>query len=168
MKFGPVTLDEALGAVLAHSVAFGKSRIRKGRILDSHDLLMLKEAGVSQIIAARLEASDVGEDAAARRIAAELQAANIVAGTASTGRVNLYADCSGLFRVSKQDVDAFNSIDPSITLATLPDYAQINAGDMVATIKIIPLAVLAGKLEQAVEAVAAPELMTVKAFERLA
>ncbi len=166
MKFGPVPLDEALGVVLAHSVAIGKSRLKKGRILDADDLQRLQEAGISQVIAARLEASDIGEDAAARRIADKLQAANIVAGTASTGRVNLYADCSGLFRVSKEHIDAFNRIDPSITLATLADYTQVNAGDMVATIKIIPLAVQARQLERAVAAIAIPQLMMVKGFRQ--
>src|SRR5262249_58337249 len=34
-----------------------------------------------------------------------------------------------------------NRVDPSITLATLPAYAPVVAGKMIATVKIIPFAV---------------------------
>ncbi|MDW8443261.1 MAG: hypothetical protein RML45_02285 [Acetobacteraceae bacterium] len=49
----------------------------------------------------------------------------------------------GLFRVDRARVDALNAIDEAITLATLPDDTAVEAGEMVATVKIIPFAVAA-------------------------
>ncbi|MEX3009397.1 NTP transferase domain-containing protein [Hoeflea sp. TYP-13] len=164
MKFGPVDTEAALGAILAHSLIVGKLRLKKGRILNQDDLAALKNAGVTEIVAARLEEGDVGEDEAAARLGEALAPNNIRAGAAATGRVNLFARENGLFRADKALVDRFNRIDPSITLATLDNNAQVAAGDMVATIKIIPLAVPSDSLRRAVEAVATPGIIAMQPF----
>ena len=40
-----------------------------------------------------------------------------------------------------------NAVDPAITIATLAEYAAVEAGQMVATVKIIPFAVAAGLVD---------------------
>ena len=65
MKFGDTPVDEAAGAILAHSVRTGGVSFKKGRVLTDADVEGLREAGIATVIAARLEAEDVGEDAAA-------------------------------------------------------------------------------------------------------
>ena len=47
-------------------------------------------------------------------------------------------------------IDAINRIDPAITIATVAEYAAVEAGQMVATVKIIPFAVKSGLVEAAV------------------
>ncbi|WP_136656948.1 molybdopterin-binding/glycosyltransferase family 2 protein [Nitratireductor sp. XY-223] len=165
MKFGAVKTDDALGAVLAHSLKTGKLRLKKGRVLGAVDLEALRAAGVSEVIAAQLEPGDVGEDEAATRLADALDAPLVRAGPAATGRVNLFAERSGLFRAESVKVDRFNRIDPAITLATIADHQQVSAGDMVATVKIIPLAVGGASLERAAEAIASPGTMGVRPFD---
>jgi molybdenum cofactor cytidylyltransferase len=71
------------------------------------------------------------------------------ASDAATGRVNLYATARGVLRVAAQAVNAVNRIDPAITLATLQPFALVEAGAMVATIKIIPYAVSHAQLVKA-------------------
>ena len=70
MKFGPVPLDEARGAIMAHSQRVGERMIRKGSVLDEAALAALREAGRTEVICARLEPGDVPEDIAADRLAA--------------------------------------------------------------------------------------------------
>ncbi|MEM6464045.1 MAG: molybdopterin-binding/glycosyltransferase family 2 protein [Pseudomonadota bacterium] len=164
MKFGTVKTQHALGAVLAHSLKAGTLRLKKGRLLGEEDIEALRASGVEEIIAARLEEGDVGEDAAAARIASALSADGIRPGEAATGRVNLFAKENGLFLADRPLVDRFNSIDPSITLATLADRSQVAAGDMVATIKIIPLAVSGHHLDLAAQAISVPGIVTMRAF----
>ena len=41
----------------------------------------------------------------------------------------------------RDHIDALNAVDESITIATLPPYAVVDEGAMVATVKIIPFAV---------------------------
>ena len=45
MKFGPIDLNLAEGAVLAHSVTVTGGRLRKGRILSSADIATLGRTG---------------------------------------------------------------------------------------------------------------------------
>ena len=164
MKFGTVRTDDALGAVLAHSLTAGTLRLKKGRVLGTEDLQALHSADITEVIAAQLEPGDVGEDEAARRLAEALRAGEIRAGQASTGRVNLFAECNGLFVADAEKVDRFNRIDPAMTLATIADHQQVASGDMVATIKIIPLAVDGGSLDRALETIALPDTMAVRPF----
>jgi molybdenum cofactor cytidylyltransferase len=67
-----------------------------------------------------------------------------------TGRVNLFARQSGLVIVDRASIDGVNSVDEAITVATLAPFATVAAGDMVATVKIIPFAAPAAALDAAV------------------
>lgn len=52
MIFGPQPLSKAEGAILAHSVALEKGRLRKGHQLSAQDIEALGRAGVTEIIVA--------------------------------------------------------------------------------------------------------------------
>ena len=145
MKFGPLPLEEARGAILAHSQKLGTGRLRKGVILGPEDLARLRAAGIEEVIAARLDPDDVHEDAAAARLAAALVPDPVSAGlevTAPfTGRVNLLARGPGVVCLDAARVAAVNRVHPMLTLATVPQHQQIGPGGMVATIKVISFAV---------------------------
>ncbi len=150
MKFGPVPVGEAEGAILAHSLRLQSGRrLRKGVILEPEMIAALASEGVDEITVARLESGDIGEDEAASRIAAELAGDHIRVEGAATGRVNLYATANGLFEVDVDAVNRLNRIDPAITLATLANHADVATGRMVATVKIIPYAVAGDSVEAA-------------------
>jgi len=141
MKFGAVPVGEVEGAILAHSITVGAQTWRKGRILSADDVRQLQSAGMTEVVVASKAPDDLDENKAAELIAAALVSQGIEARPASTGRVNLHAVVSGVFTVDRGVVDALNRIDPAITLATLPDFSTVEAGQMVATVKIIPFAV---------------------------
>ncbi|MFD1744115.1 NTP transferase domain-containing protein [Rhizobium helianthi] len=166
MKFGPVPLAEAEGALLAHGVAHPQGRLPKGTILTSTCVQLLRDNGIEEVVVAKLEPGDMTEDEAAGALASAIRAENIDASAPATGRVNFYASANGLFTVDKAQVDAFNTVDPAITLACLKDAAPVKAGDMVATIKIIPLAVDGAKVELAAALAAGESFMHVKAYRQ--
>ena len=153
MKFGPVPLDQAEGAVLAHSVALEKGRLRKGRILSAEDVLALRAIGRTEIMAARMDAGDLGEDDAAARLARALvpdpRHAGLRIGKATTGRVNLHAEAPGVVEVLADRIHALNALHPMITVATVPPWQRMATGGMVATVKIISYAVPEAALEAA-------------------
>ncbi len=140
MIFGPLPIAQALGAVLAHAVTAGERRLKKGRVLDADDLAALEAAGIDEVVAALLEAHDVAEDRAATRAAACLIGPDLSAGAAFTGRVNLFAEASGLLMLDRGEIDRLNRVDEALTIATLPPLAAVEPGQMVATVKIIPFA----------------------------
>ena len=164
MRFGPVPVAEAEGTRLAHSLARGDLRIRKGRLLDMHDVEALRQAGVDEVVVARLDAGDVDEDSAAADLAAGLRIEAIRRGEAATGRVNMFATAAGLLRVDAAAIDRINLVDPAITIATLSDCSPVAAGDMVATIKIIPLAVPRRLLDRAHAAATGSETLKVSPY----
>ncbi|MCQ8782739.1 NTP transferase domain-containing protein [Mangrovibrevibacter kandeliae] len=141
MKFGPVPVRDAEGAILAHAQSAGGRRLKKGTRLAADDVEALAANGLADVVVARLEPSDLAEDEAAAAIGSCLGTTGIDVGPATTGRVNLFARLAGVFLPDKGVVDAVNSVDPGITLATLPAYASVESGRMLATVKIIPLAV---------------------------
>ncbi len=140
MRFGEIPLDEADGAILAHSVREAGLSLRKGRRLDADDVAALKAAGRRAVVAALLEPGDVHEDEAAKRLSRAVMGDYVTASAAFTGRVNLFAAARGLLVVDRERLDRINRMDEAITIATLPQYAPVEPKQMVATIKIIPFA----------------------------
>jgi len=140
VRFGPLPLAEAEGAILAHSAKAGGATLKKGRRLSARDVAALREAGVAEVVAARLEPGDVHEDAAAERIACAVAGPGLSRGAAFTGRVNLFADARGVLVVDAARIDRINLLDEAVTVATLPASAPVDEGGMAATVKIIPFA----------------------------
>ncbi|AZN99482.1 4-diphosphocytidyl-2C-methyl-D-erythritol kinase [Mesorhizobium sp. M9A.F.Ca.ET.002.03.1.2] len=165
MKFGSIPIDTAEGAVLAHATTAGERRFRKAHRLSADDVSLLKAAGISEVVAAVLAADDLGEDAAAEKIAESMIHRNIEAKPAATGRVNLHAQAAGIFTVDAAMIDAINAVDPTITIATLAQHAPVEKGQMVATVKIIPFAVGSVLVDAVAGICAGGEIFAVNAYQ---
>jgi molybdenum cofactor cytidylyltransferase len=152
LKFGPVPVADAFGAIVAHAVRRDGFVLKKGQIVTAEHQAALRAASVGEIIAARLDPGDVGEDDAARRLAEGLRGPNLRAEGAFTGRVNLFAAKAGLVIVDADKIAGVNGIDEAITAATLAPFRAVAPGDMVATVKIIPFAVPSAVLDAALAA----------------
>ncbi|KAB7649019.1 NTP transferase domain-containing protein [Polymorphobacter fuscus] len=146
MIFASTAIDAAVGGILAHSRRLGSARWAKGRILSEADIAAARAAGIAELTIACLAADDVGEDAAATRLAAALAGAGCRALAASHGRVNIAATHAGLCRIDGAMVAAVNAGTEALTLATLAPDTRVAAGEIVATIKVIPYAVGAADL----------------------
>ena len=72
MIFGPCPVSECAGAILAHSVKLTNGRLRKGAVLSKNDVRLLQDHGVSEVVVARLEDGELGENEAAQRLACGL------------------------------------------------------------------------------------------------
>lgn len=131
---------EAEGAILAHGLRTAAGAFKKGRVLAAADIDALLAAGQETVVAARLEAGDIGEDAAAAAVAAAARGAGVAAAAPFAGRSNLYAEAAGLALVDPARVDAVNRLDESLTLATAAPFAPVARRRMMATVKVIPFA----------------------------
>lgn len=153
MKFGDVPIDQAEGAILAHSEAIKGGRLRKGEILNASHIAALADSGVSVVTVARLEPGDLHEDAAAARLAQALVdgAQGVALTEAFTGRVNVLAKGPGVAVLDAARLDAANEVHPMITVATVPPMQQMGARGMVATIKIIAYGVPESDVDRAAE-----------------
>jgi molybdenum cofactor cytidylyltransferase len=141
MKFGSVPLAQAEGGVAVHSIRKGDLVLKKGTLIGKNEISALASAGISDIVVARIEPGDVSEDTAAAEISATVHGDGVRAERAFTGRANLFTQTAGVLVIDKGGVDRLNQVDESITFATLPAFKPVVAGEMVATVKIIPFAV---------------------------
>jgi molybdenum cofactor cytidylyltransferase len=141
MKFGAVAPAEALGATAVHSIRQDNLVLKKGTLIGAAEVAALEAAGIKAIIVARLEPGDVSEDVAAADIARKVTGEGVHVDRAFTGRANLFAQSAGVLVVDRDAVDLLNRVDEAITFATLPAYKPVVAGEMIATVKIIPFAV---------------------------
>jgi molybdenum cofactor cytidylyltransferase len=160
MKFGTVPLHEAEGAVAVHSIRKGDLVLKKGTVIGKAEIAALARTGISEIVVARTEPGDISEDTAAAEIATAVAGEGVRVERAFTGRANLFAESAGILVINKEGVDRLNKVDESITLATLSAYKPVVAGEMIATVKIIPFAVAAPQRDAALVAAskAAPVL----------
>jgi molybdenum cofactor cytidylyltransferase len=158
MKFGAVAPKDALGATAVHTIRQGTLVLKKGTLIGAAEVAALEAAGIKDIVVARLEPGDVSEDVAAADIGAAVAGEGVHVDRAFTGRANLFAQAAGVLVVDKDAVDRLNRIDEAITFATLPAFKPVVAGEMIATVKIIPFAVAGSARDAALAGVTQPLL----------
>jgi molybdopterin biosynthesis enzyme len=145
------------GAVLARDLAVAGERWSKGRRLSRVDLARLAAAdtavatdGVTVLV---LERGDVHEDDAALRLAAAVAGEGLTVRGPSQSRVDLLAATAGVALVRVDVLERVNRLDP-LEVFTAFDGTVVEAGDLVASVKIAPHVVSEAVLVRA-EAIAA-------------
>ena len=166
MRFGPVALADSVGAIVAHAVRHDGLVLKKGDLVRADHLPQLQAAGFSEVVVARLDDGDVGEDPAAERLAQKVAGDHVRVEAPFTGRSNLFAGHAGVLTFDAAAIDRVNEVDETITIATLPAFRTVVEGEMIATVKIIPFAVAGATLERALEA-AQGLTLTVAPFQPL-
>jgi molybdopterin biosynthesis enzyme len=165
MKIAKVPLPEAASHILLHNQAGpdGRKALKKGQRLSVEDLALLQDLGQEQVYVAILAEDDVEENEAARRLGQMVVGPGLEPSSATTGRVNLIATITGLFRVNVERLLAFNDIT-GITLATIPNHTVVQPKTMTGTIKIIPYGVPRADLLAAETIAGESRLVEVKPF----
>lgn len=156
MKFGPVPLPEAEGAIVAHSLRLASGVVPKGTVIRNGVAARLAEAGVDDIVVARPGVGDVVEGEAALHIARAIAGANLRLSAATNGRVDLLAEAAGVVEVDVAGIDRINLVQDAIQVGTVAPFAFVTAGAVVATVKVIPFAVPAETMAAASGALPAP------------
>ena len=163
MIFGEVSIDDARGCILAHSVRLPGGRLKKGLRIGVAEMAQLRDANLNSVVAARLEPGDVHEDEAAKRVAGLVRGDHVNTTDPFTGRVNFSAAVDGVFVADARKIAHANHIDEGITIATLPPYSRVRASQLVATVKIIPLAVSNASVSN-LEAIAAADRLRLDVY----
>jgi len=144
VKFGKIKIDDAVGAILAHTLRSGELVIKKGSVLTSAHLKEIKAAGIDSVTAASLETGDMGEDDVAHAIATKLAGNGVGITDATSGRCNLYAKTSGILNLDIATINELNASGGGVLCSTIPSFAVAEAGQTIATVKVIPYAVAGG------------------------
>ncbi len=142
MKFQAVLLSKSKGKILGHNIAGpdGRRLLRKGKPLTDEDIENLRNLGRTSVYVAELEADDVDENSAARRVAHAVCGTGLHISGVASGRANLLADEMGILRIDAERLAQINELE-GVTLATVMSHFPVHAKQIVATVKIIPYAV---------------------------
>ena len=131
------------GRVLVHDLG---PDLRKGTVLDERHLDRVRQN--SELHVVELEAGDLHEDEAARRLAAALAGPGLEAKPPVQSQARVVARHRGLVRVRGDVIDAINSLG-YISVFTLMDGQAVAEGEEVAGCKVTPVAVPGDLIERA-------------------
>ena len=148
-----VRVEDAVGLVLAHDLTkivpgeFKGRLFSKGHIIEEADIEALLAIGKERVYVLELEEGQVHEDDAAALMAHLVHHDSLVPGVAHEGKVQVKAAYDGLLRVSVSLLEAINTLD-ELAIATKRTHVPVKEGDLVASLKAIPLVVAASELEE--------------------
>jgi Probable molybdopterin binding domain len=138
------------GAVLARDLTVGADRWSKGRRLTAADLNALAAAApgpsVTVIIA---ESGELHEDEASVRLARAVGGPGLDTRGPIQSRVDLIAASAGVVNVRIPELERVNRLDP-LEVFTVFDGQTVEAGDLVASIKVAPHVVEASIVDEGV------------------
>ncbi len=138
MRFGLFDISQSLGGVIAHKLKTPNMSLKKGHIIDHETLKQMKHDKVSKAYIALPDKDDLNENLAATTLAQSLHLKNCRISHPHHGRVNIYAEENGLFRVNEALINRLNEQTEDIGISTLADQTIVKVGQMLATIKVIP------------------------------
>jgi hypothetical protein len=155
LHFSP---DDAVGRMLAHDVEIGgRARLRKGHLVTEEDLPTLRAGEGSKLHLLTLEAGDLPEEEAGRRLAAAVAGPGVLVKGPVEGRFNLVAAGRGLLRFDAAALQALNELE-DVSIFGLYDGQTVEPGEVLAGVKVTPLVAREEEVRAAeVLAAASPE-----------
>ena len=138
-----VKVQDAVGLTLCHDITamrdgFKGAAFKRGHVIEEGDVEKLLDLGKRTVFIWEENAGEIHEEDAARRMAAMAQVPGCHYTEPSEGKVLLMADQCGMFRVDTNLLNKVNSIG-DLTISTLPDHFPVEAGDRLASMRIVPL-----------------------------
>lgn len=148
-----VRVEDSVGMVLGHDMTkiipgdFKGAAFKKGHIVTEQDIEVLKSMGKDHIFLLELNENQIHENEAAVRLANATAGIGLELTDPAEGKVSFKAKYAGLLKVRKELLYEINSIE-HISLATLQDNTPVQAGQLVAGTRIIPLVTDRYKIEE--------------------
>ena len=147
-----VKVQDAVGLTLCHDITamrdgFKGAAFKRGHVIEEGDVEKLLDLGKRTVFIWEENAGEIHEEDAARRMAAMAQVEGCHYTEPSEGKVLLMADTRGMFRVDTALLNQVNSIG-DLTISTLPDHFPVEAGDRLASMRIVPLVTQASVREK--------------------
>lgn len=138
-----IRVQDAVGMELCHDITemnagFKGAAFKRGHIIRPEDIDHMLRIGKAHVFVWEEQAGEVHEDDCARRMAAMAPVVGAHYTEPAEGKVLLFADQRGMLRVNRRLLNKINSIG-DITICSLPDHFPVEAGDRLASMRIVPL-----------------------------
>ena len=149
-----IETKNAVGHVLRHDLTrivpgkFKGAQFRKGHIVTEEDIPMLLSMGKEHLYVWEMEPGMLHENDAAERLCRICKNEHMTRSEVKEGKIELKADCDGLFRVNVEKLDAIKMID-ELMIATRHSNTPVHKGDKLCGTRVIPLIIKEEKLDAA-------------------
>ena len=145
---------DAVGQVLCHDITqiirgVAKDAVfRKGHVIREEDIPVLLSVGKDNIYVWERDENMLHEDEAAEILRDMCINQNMSPTAPKEGKINLIADCDGLFIADTERLFKINSFG-RMMIATLPSGIPVKKGEKIAGTRVIPLVIEKEVMEQA-------------------
>ncbi|MCR5290150.1 MAG: molybdopterin-binding protein [Treponema sp.] len=165
-----IKTEDAVGTVLCHDLTqiikgvTKDARFRKGHIVTEEDIPVLLSMGKEHLYIWEQTPHTLHENDAALRLQEICQNDNMTATPVKEGKIELNAECDGVFCVNSKALINVNAVE-NITIATRHGNTAVKKGDKLAGFRVIPLVVDESYLEQAEKAAGGTPLLALHPWQ---
>lgn len=165
-----IKTEDAVGHVLCHDMTqiikdqYKDARFRKGHVVTQADIPVLLSMGKEHLYVWEMVPGMLHEDEGAARLAALCRNENMTLSDPKEGKIEVFADCDGLFQVDSRRLTAVNSVG-DVMIATRHGNTAVHKGDKLAGTRVIPLTVPEEVLQKAEEAAGERPLLSLRPWK---
>ena len=151
MKFAEFPVYDALGIELVHDVICQGKTLKKGHVLTSSDISLLKYVGIKTVVGARFSSEDIHPETAADILLKTLVGDYLrYTFPDKTGYSEIFADIDGTLVFDQKRLKRFNSHNETISLMTVQPYIPVYKGQFIANLRLFGPSIDAETLNEAV------------------
>ncbi len=167
-----INTTEAVGHVLCHDITrivkdvVKDTAFRKGHIVTEEDIPVLLSLGKDHLYVWEKDENTLHENEAAEILYGVCKNENMHPTEVKEGKIELIADCDGLFQVDVPRLDAINEID-EIMIATRHTNTPVKKGDRLLGTRVIPLVIAKEKMELVKETAGPKPLVSLTPYRPL-
>ena len=161
--------EDAVGQVLCHDITqiikgVTKDAVfRKGHIIREEDVPVLLSVGKDHIYIWEKEEGMLHENDAAEILRSICQNENMTAGEPKEGKIDLYADIDGLFKIDRKKLRYVNGFG-QMMIACLHGDTPVEKGEKLAGTRVIPLLIEEEKMKKVKEGCGDTPIFSLKPF----
>lgn len=163
---------DAVGHVLCHDITrivkdvVKDAAFRKGHVVTEEDIPVLLSLGKDHLYVWEKDENMLHENDAAQILYEICKNEHMHPTPVKEGKIELIADCDGLFRVDVERLDRINEIE-EIMIATRHSNTAVKKGDRLLGTRVIPLVIAKEKMEQVKAAAGAEPLVSLTPFRSM-
>ncbi len=151
-----IETEKAVGHVLGHDITkivpgeFKGVAFKKGHVVKEEDIPALLDLGKRNLYVYEVSPGMLHENEAAQMLYSICAGPNMVPSAVSEGKIELFADCDGLFTVDVERLKQINALG-EMMIATRLSKSPVRKGDKLAGTRVIPLVIEKEKMDEAVK-----------------
>jgi len=166
-----IRTEDAVGQILCHDITqiipgVTKDAVfRKGHVITEEDIPVLLSVGKEHLYIWENNENMLHENDAAEILRQICMGSNMHPTEPKEGKINLIADCDGLYLVDRKRLNEINHLGEMMIASRHGDFA-VKKGDLLAGTRVIPLVIEKDKMERAKETAGKEPLLNVVPFKK--